>query len=69
LTEESHSTLLSFDRRKGGQASSEDLLPLGYGENDGLVFDALGLIQGERNTVYEAVINLIEARLKKAGSI
>jgi hypothetical protein len=25
---------LSFDGRKGGQASSEDLLPLGYGERD-----------------------------------
>ena len=26
--------ILSLDRKKGGQASSEDLLPLGYGERD-----------------------------------
>jgi len=25
---------LSLDARKGGQASSEDLLPLGYGERE-----------------------------------
>jgi hypothetical protein len=28
--------LLSLDRRKGGQASSEDLLPLGMGNGRGL---------------------------------
>lgn len=38
-------------------------------ELDGLVFDALNLTQGERDAVYEAVINLVEARLKKAGSV
>jgi hypothetical protein len=27
---------LSLDERKGGQASSEDLLPLGYGERERL---------------------------------
>ena len=36
---------------------------------DNIVFDALGLTQGERDAVYEAVINLVEARLKKAGSV
>lgn len=36
---------------------------------DSLVFDALNLTQGERYAVYEAVINLVEARLKKAGSV
>ncbi len=36
---------------------------------DSIVFDALGLTQGERDAVYEAVINLVEARLKKAGSV
>jgi len=25
---------LTLDERRGGQASSEDLLPLGYGERD-----------------------------------
>jgi len=38
-------------------------------ELDGIVFDVLGLTQGERDAVYEAVINLVEARLKKAGSL
>ena len=36
---------------------------------DNQLFDALGLTQGERDAVYEAVINLVEARLKKAGSV
>ncbi len=36
---------------------------------DSLFFDALDLTQGERDAVYEAVINLVEARLKKAGSV
>lgn len=33
------------------------------------MFDALGLTQGERDAVYEAVVRLVEARLKKAGSL
>ena len=36
---------------------------------DAIVFDALGLTQTERDAVYEAVINLVESRLKKAGSV
>jgi len=36
---------------------------------DAIVFDALGLTQTERDAVYEAVIKLVEARLKKAGSV
>ena len=36
---------------------------------DNIIFDILGLTQGERDAVYEAVINLVEARLKKAGSL
>jgi len=36
---------------------------------DNIIFDALNLTQGERDAVYEAVINLVEARLKKAGSV
>jgi hypothetical protein len=31
--------------------------------------DVLYLTQGERDAVYEAVINLVEARLNKANSI
>ena len=38
-------------------------------ELDNIVFDALGLTQGERDAVYEAVIQLVEARLKKANSV
>ncbi|MCS7281358.1 MAG: Eco57I restriction-modification methylase domain-containing protein, partial [Desulfobacterota bacterium] len=36
---------------------------------DQIVFDVLGLTQGEREAVYEAVINLVRARLEKAKSV
>ena len=36
---------------------------------DTVVFDALNLSQGERDGVYEAVVNLVEARLGKAKSL
>ena len=36
---------------------------------DSIIFDALDLTQGERDGVYEAVVNLIEARLRKAKSL
>ena len=36
---------------------------------DSLIFDALNLTQGERDAVYEAVVNLVEARLSKAKSL
>ena len=35
---------------------------------DAIIFDALGLTQGERDGVYEAVVNLVESRLRKAKS-
>ena len=36
---------------------------------DTIVFDALGLTQGERDGVYEAVVKLVESRLRKARSL
>ena len=36
---------------------------------DDFIFDGLKLAQGERDAVYEAVIHLVETRLKKAGSV
>jgi len=36
---------------------------------DNIIFDALNLTKGERDAVYEAVINLVESRLNKAGSV
>ena len=36
---------------------------------DAIIFDALGLTQGERDGVYEAVVNLVEVRLRKARSL
>ena len=36
---------------------------------DSVIFDALDLTQGERDGVYEAVVNLVEARLSKAKSL
>jgi len=36
---------------------------------DEVVFDVLGLTQGEREAVYEAVVNLVRARLERARSV
>ena len=36
---------------------------------DVVVSDILGLTQSERDAVYEAVIQLVESRLKKARSV
>ncbi|MGA9351047.1 MAG: Eco57I restriction-modification methylase domain-containing protein [Anaerolineae bacterium] len=36
---------------------------------DDVVFDALGLTQGEREAVYEAVVELVRKRLEKARSV
>ena len=36
---------------------------------DAIIFDALGLTQGERDGMYEAVVNLVESRLRKAKSL
>jgi len=38
-------------------------------ELDEVIFDALNLNQKEREAVYEAVIDLVESRLKKAESL
>ena len=36
---------------------------------DVIIFDVLDLTQGERDGVYEAVVNLVESRLRKARSL
>ena len=36
---------------------------------DAIIFDALDLTQGERDGVYEAVVNLVESRLRRARSL
>ena len=36
---------------------------------DAIIFDALNLTQGEQDGVYEAVVNLVESRLRKARSL
>ena len=36
---------------------------------DAIIFDALDLTQGERDGVYEAVVRLVESRLRKARSL
>ena len=40
-----------------------------WGALDAIVFDTLSLTQGERDAVYKAVIDLVEARLQKASSL
>jgi hypothetical protein len=52
--------ILNYDK----ELRQDDRLTL-----DSIVFNKLNLTQGERDAVYEAVINLVEARLKKAGSV
>ena len=38
-------------------------------ELDGIIFDALDLTTGERDAVYEAVIDLVSKRLQRAHTI
>jgi hypothetical protein len=38
-------------------------------ELDQVVFDVLKLTRGERDAVYEAVVELVKKRLEKAGSV
>ena len=38
-------------------------------ELDNIIFDALGLTTGERDAVYEAVIDLVSKRLNRARTI
>ncbi len=47
----------------------EDILQNNRRDLDAIVFDTLGLTQGEQDGVYEAVVNLVEARLRKARSL
>lgn len=48
---------------------SEELKTPEHKVIDKIIFDTLGLTKDERDAVYEAVINLVEARLRKAGSL
>ena len=41
----------------------------GRRELDNIIFDARGLTQGERDAVYEAVIDLVSKRLHRAQTI
>lgn len=57
-----------FSRTEG--VTSRSAKPLAdRQELDGVIFDALRFTKGERDAVYEAVIELVEARLKKAESV
>ena len=47
----------------------DDLLSQERRDIDNIIYDLVGLTQGERDAVYEAVINLVEGRLKKARSV
>jgi len=58
------------DSAEEGAGIKPSLKPLADRKNlDDIVFDVLGLTRGEREAVYEAVIDLIESRLKKADSL
>ena len=47
----------------------EDVEHLNRRALDAIIFDALDFTRGERDGVYEAVVNLVELRLRKAGSL
>ena len=47
----------------------EDIKQSNHRGLDAIIFDALNLTQGERDGVYEAVVNLVESRLRKARSL
>lgn len=47
----------------------EDIFSPGRLALDNIIFDILGLTQGERDAVYEAVVELVRARLEKARSV
>jgi hypothetical protein len=58
------------------EAKQREILPLNEEINhpnrrklDNIVFDALGLSSSERESVYKAVVNLVQQRLAKAGSV
>jgi len=75
---------LSIDSKeiiKSFQSSRKDLskrniLPVSEERNnkdrhalDNIIFDIINLTRGERDAVYEEVVNLVESRLKKANSL
>lgn len=47
----------------------EDFLQPDRRAIDNIVFDILGLAQGERDATYEAVIELVKTRLDRARSV
>ncbi len=68
--------LLEDAKQVEEQLASRDIKPVGeelqtkeHRALDDMIFDALGLTQGERDAVYEAVIDLVETRLNKASSL
>jgi type I restriction-modification system DNA methylase subunit len=48
---------------------SQEVIQPDRRELDNIIFDALGLTSGERDAVYEAVIDLVSKRLQRAQSI
>lgn len=67
----SHNQLLAIFKKMGKRKPlppREEFASKDRKDLDTVVFDEIGLSQGEREAVYEAVIDLVEARLKKADS-
>ena len=62
--------VVDFDDAALFESREWDMLKLSDSRRtlDGVIFDALGLTQGERDGVYEAVVRLVENRLRKAKS-
>ena len=67
--------IAAFEESVGAIAQSELYIVTSIAETkptkqlDEIVFDILNLTKGEREAVYEAVIDLVEKRLEKAKSV
>jgi len=62
-------SLLQALRGRGWKTVAEEVQSSDRRRIDDVCFDSLGLTSGEREAVYEAVVNLVQARLSKAGSM
>jgi len=66
------SAWIEYLRPRGNRAvadSVEEIHKQDHRELDNIIFGALGLTSSEREEVYQAVVELVSNRLKKARSV
>ncbi|HNT26693.1 MAG TPA: hypothetical protein PKH10_00815 [bacterium] len=69
ITQNNLATCLETLGKRAVQAVKDEVLLSDRHALDSVVFDVLRLTSGEREAVYEAVVNLVRARLEKAKSV